>query len=561
MILTRAARPTGAGAGAVLLAALLCAGADRAGAAEKAGPKPPPPAAKSEPAKSEPAKADPKAPPPGDPKAPPPAKAGATPASAGESSVVDPVPPPEAPPMDELAVAEAAKEGERQLGLALANSADGDWPGAARAAYMAIVRIAPTDEKHETAELVLAEALRKLGYTQAAAEYYFSVIERRQSPGLLPRALAGLEGLTRQGVVAEEKLHRGVLVEADVANIPPEVRDFLHFQRGMANLRLGDKRWTSYDFGAIRSDTWYGHRARLALAVSQVKDGKLVEALAIADAILTEKPDPGAASEARLLRARLLFESSKPAEAIAEYRKVGKTRDAPGGRVLLERAWSHYRDGAYHDSMGLLYALGAPAHRELFLPEQYVLRGLIYQRFCHFRAAKGAVGAFRERYAAAIEQLRLGKEPREVPEVVRAAEERPTLAGLVRVRRAIAMERTTLAGKLGALSEGGLGAHLTHLYGMLEGRSDAQYRLSLDRTGHDVAEELLEALEQANLLEYEVGVSIHRRVQDAGGRDYRGARAEDVPLDGSMTYYRFDGEFWTDELPDMRFLIQDRCVE
>lgn len=555
MILTRGARTRGAGAGGLLAAALLCAFAGRAGAAEKAGPKPPPPPAA--------AKTDPKPPPPGDPKPPPPAaKEGDAPASEG-STPIDPVPPKEAeaPPVDELAAAEAAKEGERQLGLALAHSADGDWAGAARAAWMAIVRIAPTDEKHETAELVLAEALRKLGYTQAAAEYYFSVIERRQSPGLLPRALAGLEGLTRQGVVAEEKLHRGVLVEADVANIPLEVRDFLHFQRGMANLRLGDKRWTSYDFGAIRSDTYYGHRARLALAVSLVKDGKLPEAQAIADAILTEKPDRGAESEARLLRARLLFEGGKATEAIAEYRKVRGTRDAPGGRVLLERAWSHYRDGAYHDSMGLLYALGAPAHRDLFLPEQYVLRGLIYQRFCHFRAAKGAVAAFRTRYATAIDQLKLGKEPREVPEVVRAAEERPALAGLVRVRRAIAIERTMLAGKLGSFEEGGLGAHLTQVYGMLEGRSDAQYRLQMERTGHAVAEELLEALEQANLLEYEVGVSIHRRVQDAGGRDYRGARAEDVPLDGEQTYYRFDGEFWTDELPDMRFLIQDRCVE
>ncbi len=530
---------------------LLAIALGAAPAAAAAADRPPPPTkAKPDAAK----KPDARPPPPKDGKAPD-AKPDAAEAKGDPSAPATPDVPEQAP-----ATAETAKEGEQQLGLGLAAASSKVWVDAARFAFAAVTKIPSTDEKHEQAQLLLGEALRELGLTQAAAEYYFAVVEQRQNTALLPRALAGLETLSRKGVVSEDKLLRGVLVEADVANIPPDVADFLHYQRGLANLRLGDTRWTSYDFAAIRPASYYGHKSRLALAAADVRAGKLDAAMETADAVLADEPTKEIESEARLLKARLLFEGRKPKDAIAEYKKVGKTRAVPGGEVLLERAWSHYHDGAFHDSMGLLYALGAPAHRDLFLPEQYVLRGLIYQRFCHFRAAKGAVADFRERYGKDLAALVAGTPASQVPAVIRAAEERPELASLVRVRKALADEAKLLKARQSDL-QGGLGQHLGGVYAMLEARAGASYERGLEVSGRVVAERLLEALEQANLLEYEVGVSIHRRVQDASGKSYGREAEQAVPRSGDDTYYRFDGEYWTDELPDMRFLIQDRCVE
>ena len=108
----------------------------------------------------------------------------------------------------------------------------------------------------------------------------------------------------------------------------------------------------------------------------------------------------GPEAEARLVRARLLYDASRFVNAIDEYLHVPRTRASPAGELLMERAWTHYRSGEMHDAMGLIYSLGAPSNRNLFLPDQYVLRGLIYQRFCHFRAAKRQFELRRRRTAA-----------------------------------------------------------------------------------------------------------------------------------------------------------------
>jgi len=266
-------------------------------------------------------------------------------------------------------------------------------------------------------------------------------------------------------------------------------------------------------------------------------------------------------ARARLVRARLLYEMKKNDEALAEYLQVKRTDVTQAGGVLLERAWARFRLGAYHDSMGMLYSLVAPSNRDLFLPEQYILRGLIYQRFCHFRAAKFAVSDFRKRYGAALDEVRNGRSPEEVPLVRAAALERPEVIPSNRVYRSVVTERARLEKERKTLLRGGLFDHLKKVYDSLELQAGRSLGLALKGGARDVAEGLLEAEEQANLLEYEVGVAIFRRVSDVSGRALTRAPAEKVPRGGPKTYYKFDGEFWTDELPDMRFLIQDRCAE
>ena len=92
--------------------------------------------------------------------------------------------------------------------------------------------------------------------------------------------------------------------------------------------------------------------------------------------------------------ARLLYEQKQFAAA---YDTLGEipAKTELGSEILLERAWSKYKAGDPHRAMGLLYALDAPVYRKLFAPEKYMLRALIYRRFCHFRAAKLAARQFR----------------------------------------------------------------------------------------------------------------------------------------------------------------------
>ena len=473
-----------------------------------------------------------------------------------------------------------------------------DWPRAVRLAYAAMAKTKPGLEKYESAQFVAATALEKLGLKQAAAELYLSVATQRRNPALLSRSLAGLSRLARRGVLDEDKLLRGVAIEAELSSLSPAVSDFLHYYRGLANLRQGYTKWAERDFTEVRPDTFYGRKVRLAQAVTLVKDGKASDALEHVDALLAAEEkraekrrlDRGEAPledqqrteqqkrdterrllavrvtsnpvvEARLVRARLLFEAGRFEEAIREYVLVGRTVESPAGEILMERAWAHFRSGAPHDSMGLLYALGAPSNRELFLPDQYVLRGLIYQRFCHFRAAKAAVADFRARYGSDVEALKDGRAPLDVASVARAATDMADIAPDVRILRELIREEGVLEKLAASLEEGGAHAQLAALYGVMRGDSEARAKRALEDGARRAAERLLEADEQANLLEYEVGVSIFRPIRDPSGKLRVRAQAEVVPQSGPRIYYPFDDEFWTDELPDMRFLIQDRCVE
>jgi len=468
-----------------------------------------------------------------------------------------------------------------------------DYPRAARLAHVSMTKTKPTAEKYESAQYALAEALEAMGLGQAAAEYYFAVVEQRQNPALLSRSLAGIARLAEKELISEDQLLRGVLVEAELSNLPVEVADFLHYQRGLANLRQGYRNWAAKDFEQVSDEGEISRRVALADIVTLVREGKTEEALKATDEFLANeekraerirenlglpppppedetdirrklvvqkaKRDPIA--EARLTRARLLYEGGKYDEAIKVYQRIGRTYDTPAGEILLERAWAHFRARGYHDAMGLLYALGAPSNRDLFIPDQYVLRGLIYQRFCHFRAAKAAVADFRARYGVAVAQLKSGAPPLGVPVVAKAADELPEVAPAVKVERGSRKESETLETLASVLEEGGALEHLRALYSLLLDRSTWRLTRARDLGAAKAAEKLLDADEQANLLEYEVGVSIFRPIRDTGGKIGVRDKAERVPSGGPRTYYPFDDEFWSDELPDMRFLIQDRCVE
>jgi hypothetical protein len=488
---------------------------------------------------------------------------GATPAGAQDEPAAG-VPAPAAPaaPAEQPTAPGEMQPGVIEHGQAIEALRLGENLQAALYAWASISRSTPSAEKYESAQFALAEALGRLGYEQASAEYFFEVARNRRTPALLPRALAGLDKMSRRGLISDEKLMRGVLVEADLGELPGDTADFVHYYQGLADIRSGLGRWVDRDFDEVKPDGFYGHQARYVRAVAKFNSGDTAGATKLLDEIVNGKgADKVTIARARLVRARLLYEAKRNDEALAEYLQVKRTDVTQAGGVLLERAWARFRLGAYHDSMGMLYSLMAPSNRDLFLPEQYILRGLIYQRFCHFRAAKSAVGDFRQRYGTALDEVRLGKAPEEVPLVRAAALERPEVIPHNRIYQAVVRERAKLQEQRKLLLRGGLYDHLKKVYDSLELLAGRTLGLALKTGGRDVAEGLLEAEEQANLLEYEVGVAIFRRVSDVSGRALTRVAAEKVPRGGPKTYYKFDGEFWTDELPDMRFLIQDRCAE
>jgi hypothetical protein len=106
--------------------------------------------------------------------------------------------------------------------------------------------------------------------------------------------------------------------------------------------------------------------------------------------------------------------------------------------------------------------------------------------------------------------------------------------------------------------EFGLAAHLGRVYEL----KIAEVNRDLDRVVEDeasaVASDLLDYEEQARLVDYEVSLEVFRRIKKGTGKLVADVQTP-IPLGSRDVYYRFNGEYWNDELHDYRFRIENRC--
>ena len=191
-----------------------------------------------------------------------------------------------------------------------------------------------------------------------------------------------------------------------------------------------------------------------------------------------------------------------------------------------------------------------------------------FSKFCHFRAAKRSIENFRLHYQGELASLRGGEDPSAIGLLRDAAYERSVNTGAGAVHR-LMDQLIVEQRKVGQQSSWGSVKDPSSLNHTLAGLYDIKVRGAnfrekdlLRGATERVANELLDANEQMNLLEYEVSLGIYRRVgRDARIAGQEGLKQSSIPRISDRIYYHFDGEYWSDELPDMQFFIEDRCVD
>jgi hypothetical protein len=415
----------------------------------------------------------------------------------------------------------------------------------------------PGAESYGYAEYFLALSLKKLGFTHATVEYLFNVAKNRTKAELLPDALKELERITREHPFDQELILKDLLYDTSFGYLRDDLRDFVEYYQGYLDYQNGFINWGEKHFANIRKDTYYDYKARYIKAIYGLVKFDLDEATKVLQEILdSDIKQSDVINNARQSLARILFEQKKYKEAYKMY----ETIDSPiekQATVFLEEAWTQYYLKDYRRAMGLLYALEAPAFYRCFNPEKYVLKALIYNNLCHYNVAKDAVAEFRQYYGDALIAVydRVELERNDV--LLDAALQDPALIEMSTFQKQLDTELGLLDSYEGQWQENGLSAHLTKIYDLKIKEVNRRIKERLDRAIRAVAESLLEFEEQMNLLEYEIGLSIFKRVK--GTPSKHEAVREKIPFTGIHVYYPFDGEFWNDELHDLRFFIDDRC--
>jgi TolA-binding protein len=466
-----------------------------------------------------------------------------------------------APAEAESAAADEAVDPEI-FDMAVEDFYDGRYPEAA-AGFWGYIHYGETSaENYEWAQYFLAECLRKLGLWHGSVMYYYTVARTRQRPEILPDALGRLEAISRRRPYAEALILEDLLYDSEFGFLPTQLNDWVQYVQGLYDYRNGFIDWAKLHFGNISKTSRYALDAMYVEAVYALKHGKDDQAVAMFDSIVQSDVDnPEVKNLSNLSLARLLFDMGRYKDAWVTYNKVVQIDlSFEQAELLLEKAWSAYFMGDRRTAMGLLHALEAPSYDTYFLPDAYVLRGLIFKDLCHFIPAKRVIRSFRFKYQRALDQLHRRLPMAKIQPILDAATQEGRIGRRTAFLRTLEAERRLIEEFDSYWEDVELDKHLRRVYDLEIREQSRLWRIEFEKSSDAAALGLLEIEEQVNLLDYEIGLDIFKRLKAEEAR-----RAVEqpiiIPYDSANVYYEFDEEYWNDELHSYKYFITTRCFE
>jgi hypothetical protein len=444
--------------------------------------------------------------------------------------------------------------------LALQDYFGGNPRAAAPKLFAFIETVSQTDENYAWAQFFLGKSLADLGLKHAAAVYFAKIARERTNPAVLPRALEELrtfEDVPHDEVMIDEQVF-GVL---DLGFVPDEIAAFAHYQQGLFDLRLGNERWAEMHFNKLPETSVEASRAKFATLVMRLKQQKEITQEMVDQFLALSKDEKltrEARNEAILAVARLRYEKKDYTGALEAYEGVMLPPLDPGRASLyLEEAWTRYQLGQIHAAMGLLTTLDAPSFRDEFLPDKYLLRAFVYRDLCQYLPAKRAAKELTRKFADSLEAIREREDLTQDVRLRRAASSHGATKRASKFLDTLDSEGERLGRYSGSFGER-LIAHLTKLYDLAHAEATRIHEQRLREAVREEADRLLKGAEQVRLMEYEVGLKLYERIK-------KGAKLVQVEGDQALSptqvAFRFDGEYWNDELRDYRFRLQSRCIE
>lgn len=416
------------------------------------------------------------------------------------------------------------------------------------------------EEGYSLAQLDMAKAAHALGLKQLATETYAEIVRSSMDRAITLQALDALEKLTHEAIYDEQTIVEEVLYEKEFGTLPEDkLNNFVHYYQALMDYRNGYPRWASNHVEKLEGKDEYFYRARILEALWALKEEKIESCRNILESVAEEPGlDKTVRNEAKKALARVLYEQGDFRDAYRLYREIDAS-ELTLADVILEEAWAKYREKDYRKAMGLLVAFNAPSFERLFKPEQYLLKTLIFMQFCHYGAAQEALATFQGRYGDVLACIRQRGDLNENPQASRILKELPAVERVERYLQELQQEKSILLGLQGL---GDFVEAVQPVYDLKE----REVARRLDRVRNREIERLKRILfdyqEQANLLAYESGMHQYRKVKEMyygtalGGEAKAKAR---IPRFSKNTYYEFDGEYWSDELDDYTFMIEDYC--
>jgi hypothetical protein len=290
---------------------------------------------------------------------------------------------------------------------------------------------------------------------------------------------------------------------------------------------------------------------------------------------------------AQLQLARVFYSTQQFDTSIKYFEKLPQD-SADWAESLFEASWAYFMKTLNSKALGNVHTLNAPYFENDFYPEAVLLRAVIYYKYCLYDQAQEAIADFNEKYGPLAKNLQEivkkyddNAEFYEYVKKVRAGK-----AGLDPITQRLVMSQLndkTLAKtfawvdelnrELAMLNKSDKAWQTTQVANEVLQELTVQQSVAAADAGKvardrvDREARLLGALERdGSKIKFEIlNASADKISEDAaagvGGRVSRTHREEPIIVDDEHFQWKFNGEYWKDELGYYRFRIRSACKQ
>jgi len=447
----------------------------------------------------------------------------------------------------------------------------------------------------QRAEFFMGKTLFNLKFYSASLGYFTKIVDKGPAHRYYQKTLQWLASLSRflpESAGVLEKIGKYNRQDLEQPALEP-VRNELYYLLGRFHYNKGNFKEAVELFTLVPDTSEFFARAKFLEGIIAVRDNRGKEAAEAFRQILRKAKESNDKATvefedlANLSLARVFYATKQFPQSIKFYDKI-PSESPEWLPSLFESSWAHYQIDGDSKALGNIHTLNAPFFENEFYPESVILRAVIYFQRCNYERALEAVVEFNSTYPQLREEiLSVSKKYADNAEFYKyVLKIRSGEAGLSeRVQRAAegALQDRTLAKTLDYVTEldrelrqvdnadpswkstaiaGTVLQDLTLQRSIAENEAGNLARKRLER----LAGEIQELIKQAIKVEYET-------LQGQKGALEASIRGEQVAVSGTAKkvvnlssddehlYWRFNGEYWKDELGYYRFRNVNRCEQ
>jgi tetratricopeptide (TPR) repeat protein len=283
-------------------------------------------------------------------------------------------------------------------------------------------------------------------------------------------------------------------------------------------------------------------------------------------------------AQARLFSARIYSDLEQLEKATEHYAKVPK-ESITWDQALLEASWIYLRQENYEKVVGRTHSLNSPYFKMYYFPDGYVIEALGYLKLCRFARAKLILDEFEKTYKKYLPMLKkakptyygLYKNKKELPmrvvkTIARTNHFRAYHKGLQRIRyeRAVLKRFKRYARRKHVFSKNAM-----TFYKLFEKKFRAQKRHHVAKLDEylqlevkAMIDKLKELYQKFEFIQYELFAQAKRHLEGSlvdDGSIVISDEERKASASNRLYIWKFDYEYWYDELPFYEYAGVDLC--